>query len=114
MLVGSDFTITDTSEILITVAGQETSTTLTTPITHSGIWGEITEEVLTESLGLDGLELTSAARQTARFRMRYRADLLSGDTVIDDLGRTWDVAGSSLLRDRRYIEYDLTRLVGEN
>ena len=114
VLVGSDFTFTETGEILITVAGQATAATLTTPITYSGVWGEMFEEGFSESINVTGLELSTAATARATFKTRYRAELLSGDSVSDDLSRTWNVASSRVLRDRRFIEYDLTRLVGQN
>ena len=113
-LVGSDFTFTETGEILITVAGQATSATLTNPVTFGGVWGEMFEEGFSESINVTGLELSTAATARATFRTRYRFELLSGDTVVDDLSRAWNVASSRVLRDRRFIEYDLTRLIGQN
>ena len=101
--------------MFLTVADQTTSTTLTdTATTFNGIWGEIFEEGLRDTVSIDGTDLTTATVASATFRTRYRSDLVGGETVVDDLGRTWNVESSRMIRDRRYIEYDLQRLVGES
>ena len=110
-LVGDDFTITATTPLFLTVEGQATTTTLSETVTHNGIWGEMDELGIEQAVSIVGTDLTESAQARATLKIRYRADLVDGDSVVDDLGRTWTVTSSRALYDRRFLEYDLQRLI---
>ena len=49
----------------------------------------------------------------ATLLMRYDETIAVGVQVTDDLGRIWNVTGSRAISDRRFLEFDLTRIVGD-
>ena len=109
--VGNDFTITASKEIIITIEGQASTTTLSEPTTYQKIWGELDELGATQDISTVGNLLTTSLQASATLVIRYRADLLRATSVLDDLGRLWRVEGSRNRSDRRYIEYDLARTI---
>ena len=111
-LHGSPFNIpSKTTPIIITVQGQETSTIVSDPIEYPGVWGQLIERGATQSIQAAGTLLVTSAEATATLTVRYRPELAVGQTVDDDLGRHWRVETSRIIRDRRFIEYDLVRAV---
>ena len=109
--VGSDFTLTASKEIIITIEGQASTTTLSEPTTYPKIWGEIEELGITQDIATVGNLLETTAQASATLAIRYRADLQNATSILDDLGRLWRVKGSRSRGDRRYIEYDLARVI---
>ena len=108
---GSDFTLLDTEEVIVTVEGQAAASSLSDSIAYPGVWGELNEAGISQAISTAGDLLTTSSEQTASLIVRYRSDLLAGTTVTDDLQREWRVTSSRPIRDRRYILYDLARVV---
>ena len=108
---GNDFTLLDTEEVIVTVEGQVAASTLSNSIAYPGVWGEMNEAGISQVISATGDLLTTSSEQTASLIVRYRSDLLAGATVTDDLQREWRVTSSRPIRDRRYILYDLARVV---
>ena len=108
---GNDFTLLNTEEVLVTVEGQVAASSLSDSIAFPGIWGELNEQGISQSISATGDVLTTSSQQTANLIVRYRSDLLAGTTVTDDLQREWRVTSSRPIRDRRYVLYELARVV---
>ena len=110
-LVGDSFSWARNERVLISVSG------ITAPMasgetTNRKAWGAITELGIVSgivSVGSDNLQTVS--EETARLVIRYDADLAQGKSVTDDLGREWTVRSSRAIRDRRFLEFELFRLV---
>ena len=108
---GSDFTLLNTEEVLVTVEGQVAASSLADSVSYPGIWGELNEQGISQAISTVGDVLTTSSEQTASLVIRYRSDLLAGTTVSDDLQREWRVTSSRPIRDRRYVLYELARVV---
>ena len=81
-------------------------------VSNRKAWGAITELGIVSgivSVGSDNLQ--TASEETARLVIRYDPDLAQGKSVTDDLGREWTVRSSRAIRDRRFLEFELFRLV---
>ena len=110
-LVGAAFEWDRNERVFFSVGG------ITAPMasgetTNRKAWGAITELGIVSgivSVGSDNLQ--TASEETARLVIRYDPDLAQGKTVTDDLGREWTVRSSRAIRDRRYLEFELFRLV---
>lgn len=109
--VGNNFDLFENEEILLSVEGQVTSSEFAEPIAYPGIWGEFNEKGIQQSIASAGDILDFDSEQTASLVVRYRNDLLGGESVIDDLGREWRVSSSRPIIDRRYIRYELVRTI---
>ena len=110
-LVGDSFSWDRNERVFFSVSG------ITAPMasgetTDRKAWAQLVELGLTSgivSVGSDNLQTTS--EETARLILRYDADLAQGKSVTDDLGREWTVRSSRAIRDRRFLEFELFRLV---
>lgn len=75
------------------------------------VWGEIQERG--SALGVltfaSDDPVSTGSEEQATAVVRYRPDIAIGLALTDDLGREWAIRGSRTLRDRRYLEYQLTR-----
>ena len=109
--VGDDFALDESDHIIITVESNQAGTSVSEPVEHRGVWGRLDERGATQTIQAAGAQLVSTAQQTATLTVRYRPDLIIGRSVIDDLGRDWAVESSRVIRDRRFIEYDLIRAI---
>ena len=75
-------------------------------------WGKLTEYgISTDILAVGSDEYQTPGEESARLTLRYDANLARGKSVTDDLGRLWNVKGSRAIRERRYMEFDLSRRV---
>ena len=108
---GNDFTLLNTEEVIVTVEGQVAASSLADSLAFPGIWGELNEQGISQAISATGDVLTTSSQQTASLIVRYRSDLLAGTTVTDDLQREWRVTSSRPIRDRRYVLYELARVV---
>ena len=110
-LVGNNFGFTQNGQIIVTVAGHTTASYLTESETYTGIWGEMREQQAIQNIQATGAGLVTSLQQSATLQIRYDARMVVGRTVTDDIGRRWFVESSRILRDRRFIEYTMTRTV---
>ena len=112
--VGSDFSLLDTEEIVVTVEGQMTDASLSDTVsTYRGVWGELTERGIQNGISTSGAILSTSREQTASCVVRYRSEYLAAETVEDDLQREWRVTSSRPFSDRRYLSLELVRVIGE-
>ena len=110
-LVGEPFAWDRNERVFFSVEG------ITAPqsigeVSNRKAWGAITELGIVSgivSVGSDNLQ--TASEETARLILRYDADLAQGKTVTDDLGREWTVRSSRSIRERRFLEFELFRVV---
>ena len=56
-------------------------------------------------------EIQTTSEETARLVIRYDPDLAQGKSVTDDLGREWTVRSSRAIQNRRFLEFELFRVV---
>ena len=108
---GTNFTLTASKEIIVTIEGQVSTTTLSEPTTYPKVWGELEELGTTQDIATVGNVLETTAQASATLVVRHRPELLNATSVMDDLGRLWRSEGSRSRNDRRYIEYDLARVI---
>ena len=65
-LTGSDFSLLDTEEIVVTVEGQMTDASLSDMVsTYRGIWAELTEHGMRQGISTSGAILSTSREQTA-------------------------------------------------
>ena len=107
-LVGDAFTLESDTDVIVNISGQTATTTVSDAVLYQGVWGEIDEQGLQQSLISTGSILVTGREQLATLTVRYDSRWLAGETVIDDLNREWRVTSSRPIRDRRYIEFELT------
>ena len=106
-LVGNAFTLESDTDVIITVEDQTASVTVGTP-TEYKVWGELKELGLTQGISTSGSVFTTTREQQATCTIRYDARFLAGEILTDDLGREWRITSSRPLRDRRFIQYELS------
>ena len=104
--VGSAFALDADTDVIVTVEDQIASASVDTPATYR-VWGEMKELGLQQTITTSGTLLVTSREQSALLTIRYDSRLLIGETVVDDLDRTWRVVSSRPIRDRRYLEYEL-------
>ena len=110
---GADFTLGDTEEILVSIEGQLTDSSLSGSLsTNRGVWAELTERGIQQGISTSGDILSTSREQTASAVVRYRSDFLAAETVTDDLAREWRVTSTRPFSDRRYLSLDLVRVIG--
>ena len=107
-LVGDAFTLEMEEDVIINVENQTATTSISAPTLYEGVWGELDEQGLQQSLISTGSILVTGREQLATLTVRYDSRWLAGETVIDDLNREWRVTSSRPIRDRRYLEFELT------
>ena len=112
-LMGNDFSLDESDDIIITVAGHTAASSLGETVeTYEGIWGEFIENQAIQNIKpASGGGLVTSLEQSATLRIRYDPRLLAARTVTDDDGKRWLVDSRRTLTDKRYIEYDLTRSI---
>ena len=112
ILVGEDFTLAQDSYTQFEFENH-THQVSTTTITDRRVWGDVLERG--SQLGVLDISTDdptqTASEETATAVVRYQAALAVGETLTDDLGRVWTVEASHTTLDRRFLEYDLTRMV---
>ena len=106
--VGQSFSLESDTDIITTVEAQIASASIATPMTMNGVWGQLIESGLQQTISTSGTLLITGREQTATLLIRYDPRLLSGESVVDDLNREWRVTSSRPIRDRRFIEYELS------
>ena len=106
--VGDAFTLQTDTDIVVTVEDQTASAAISEPMEFSGVWGQLIEQGLTQSIASSGSILTTTREQVGTLLIRYDSRLLAGESVVDDLGREWRVTSSRPIRDRRFLEYELS------
>ena len=110
-LIGDSFSWNRDDAILITVEGQTMATSATETLDKKA-WGRLTEYgIATDVLAIGSDEFQTPGEESARLILRYDASLARGKTVVDDLQREWTVKGSRAIRERRYMEFDISRRV---
>ena len=105
-LVGDAFTLESDTAIIITVQDQTAQVSVDAPTRHK-VFGELKELGVTQSISTSGSLITTSRDQSAYLTIRYDSRFLAGETVVDDLGRTWRVVSSRPISERRFIEYDM-------
>ena len=97
--------------IIISVGGQ----TAPSPVAETAdkkCWAQINEYGATvDIVNVGSEEHQTPSTETARVVIRYDDSLARGKKLTDDKMRTWDIVGSRSIADRRYIEYQLSRVV---
>ena len=110
-LTGTAFSWLRDDLMAIEVEGQ----TLAAPVsetTGKKIWGSLVEYgVTSDVLAIGSVETLTPGEESARLTTRYNPALARGRKATDDLGREWDIKGSRAIRERRFLQYDLTRVV---
>ena len=84
----------------------------TSETTNRKAWGQLSELGLTSGIvSVGSSEIQTTSEETARLILRYDPDLAQGGKVTDDLGRAWTVRSSRAIQNRRYLEFELYRVV---
>ena len=113
-LVGDDFTIGYSDYVVFSFERHAADFPVTTTI-DKRVWGELLERG--SALGVidvttaQGNQVLTGSQEEGSATVRYDPGLGIGTMLVDDLARTWLIRGSRTLRDRRYLEFDLTRQV---
>ena len=105
-LVGDAFTLESDDDVIITVEDQTAQASVDTPTEHK-VFGELKELGVIQSISTSGSLITTSRDQSAYLTIRYDPRFLAGETVVDDLSRTWRVVSSRPISERRFIEYDM-------
>ena len=80
--------------------------------TGKKVWCNLVElGVSVDVLAIGSNEELTPGEESARLTVRYNPNIARGRKVTDDLDREWDVKGSRPIRERRYLQFDLTRVV---
>ena len=110
-LVGDSFSWDRNERVFFSVSG------ITAPqsigeVSNRKAWAQLVELGITSGIvAVGSSELQTTSEETARLVIRYDPDLAQGKKVTDDLGREWTVRSSRAIRDRRFLEFELFRLV---
>ena len=84
----------------------------TSETTNRKAWAALYELGLTSGIvSVGSSEIQTTSEETARLVIRYDPDLAQGKSVTDDLGREWTVRSSRAIQNRRFLEFELFRLV---
>ena len=76
------------------------------------VWCQLNEYGATaDILNVGSTEHQTPSTETARAVIRYDDSLARGVSLTDDKNRLWQIVGSRSIVDRRYIEYQLSRVV---
>ena len=62
-------------------------------------------------IAVGAVEHQTPSEESARLIVRYNSDIARGKKVIDDLNREWDVKSSRAIHERRYLQFELSRVV---
>ena len=77
-----------------------------TSVESKRVWGQMTERGSQSGfVTLEGSDV-DAAQEEAEFITRYDPGLANGKSLIDDLGREWNLANSRTIYDRRYMLFE--------
>ena len=110
-LIGAAFSWARDDLMVFTVENQ----TLAAPVSETlekKVWGNLTElGVTADILAIGSVETLTPSEESARLVTRYDGNLARGKKATDDLNREWDIRGSRAINERRYLQYDLTRVV---
>ena len=104
--VGDSFTLESDTDVIFSAEAQTAQASIATPTEHK-VFGELKELGVQQSISTSGSLITTSRDQSAYLTIRYDPRYLAGETVVDDLSRTWRVVSSRPIGDRRFIEYDL-------
>ena len=75
-------------------------------------WAQINEYGATQDvISVGSTEHQTPSTETARAVIRYDDSLARGRKLTDDKNRTWDIVSSRSIVDRRFIEFQLSRVV---
>lgn len=111
-LTGVDFPIPESGYLSFALE-RHTADQSTASVTNRKAWGELTERG--SALGVidltTGGQATTGSQEEATAVIRYDARLAIGMVLTDDLDRVWTIRGSRTVGDRRFLEFDLTRIV---
>ena len=110
-LVGDSFSWLRDDAIIITVEDQTIPASASETLNKKA-WGRITEYgISVDVLAIGSDEYQTPGEESARLILRYDANLARGKSVTDDLNREWTVKGARAIRERRFLEFDLSRRV---
>ena len=110
-LVGDSFSWARDELMVITVEDQ-TAPAPVSSTTGKKAWGALVElGVSADVLAIGSNEELTPGEESARLTIRYNPNLARGRKVTDDLSREWDVRGSRAIMERRFLQFDLTRVV---
>ena len=110
-LSGDSFSWERDEPVIFSIEGQ------TLPVAASAtadkkVWGRLDElGIVSGIVAVGGLESATASEETARLILRYHPAIAQGKSVTDDLGREWTVRSSRAIQNRRFLEFELFRLV---
>ena len=110
-LVGDVFSWNRNERVFFPVEGI-TAPQSTSETTNRKAWGQLVELGLTSGIvSVGSSEIQTTSEETARLILRYAPDLAQGGKVTDDLGRAWTVRSSRAIQNRRYLDFELYRVV---
>ena len=110
-LVGPPFEWLRDEPVIFTVEGQTAPASIS-DTADKKCWAQINEYGATQDvISVGSTEHQTPSTETARAVIRYDDSLARGKKLTDDKGRTWDVVGSRSIVDRRFIEFQLSRVV---
>ena len=110
-LVGAAFEWDRNERVFFSVEGI-TAPQSTSETTNRKAWGQLSEMGITSGIvAVGSSEIQTTSEETARLVIRYDPDLGHGKSVTDDLGRAWTVRSSRAIQNRRYLEFELYRVV---
>ena len=110
-LVGAPFEWDRDELVIFTVEGQ-TAPSPVSEIMDKKVWAQINEYGNTvDIVNVGSTEYQTPATETARAVIRYDDSLARGKKLTDDKNREWDITSSRSIADRRYIEFQLSRVV---
>lgn len=112
-LHGDDFAMAPDDYIEVMFERHTAEQTVETMVNQK-VWGELTERG--SALGVidittDPMASVTGSQEEGSAIIRYDPGLAIGTGLVDDLARAWTIRGSRTLQDRRYLEYDLVRMV---
>ena len=110
-LVGEPFEWDRNEPVFFSVEGI-TAPQSTGEVSNRKAWAALYELGITSGIvAVGSSELQTTSEETARLILRYDPDLARGGKVTDDLGRDWTVRSSRAIQNRRFLEFELFRLL---
>ena len=111
-LIGSDFDLGPTTYTQFLFQRHEADQTIQTT-QDMRVWGEMLERGSVLGVVTIGTEqpATTGSQEEGTVIVRYDPALAIGTSLMDDLGREWEIRGTRALANRRFLEFDLVRNV---
>ena len=109
--IGDDFDLTENVDLALSGFGSEE---LQDKVSKR-VWAQLSERGAGAGVlvGVAGVHDEGQAEELD-LAIRYDASLLYGVSLVDDLGRSWEITSSATTDDRRGLRYEASRLVVSN